>query len=226
MLALILIGTAPAQMPSAAPPERVIINFIVPIDTNSVNMLLSVVNAQIRGGVKKITIILSSPGGDTTAAFAAYNILKSVPAEITTFNVGNIDSAAMMIYCSGKYRYSFPTPARFLIHGNALTVGGGAMFDAHMLDAQLQQLTNLNQMTVDVISATTGEKKRKEIEEAVHGQTILSPEQAKDWGIVQEIRSNFMESGAVFVSVDVPPTPAAPPKTDGEPAIVSTSITK
>jgi ATP-dependent protease ClpP protease subunit len=28
------------------------------------------------GGNKNITIVILSPGGDTTAAFAAYNILK------------------------------------------------------------------------------------------------------------------------------------------------------
>jgi hypothetical protein len=38
-------------------------------------------------------------------------------------NAGNIDSAAMLIYCAGKHRYSFPDPARFLIHSNALTLG-------------------------------------------------------------------------------------------------------
>jgi len=222
ILALICSIPVYAQAPTVVPPERVIINFILPIDTNSVNMLLAVVNGQMRNGVKKATIVLASPGGDTTAAFAAYNILRSVPIDITTFNVGNIDSAAMMIYCAGKHRYSFASPARFLIHGNALNVNGGAVFDVHSLDAQLQQLNNLNQMTVDVIAATTGDKKRKEIEAAVHGQTILSPEEAKEWGLVQEIRSNFMEPGAIFVSVDTS-TPILPVKPNIQPTIISTS---
>jgi len=189
-------------VPPAAP-ERVIINFILPIDSNTVNLLLGVVNAQVRNGVKKITIVLSSPGGDTTATFAAYNILKNIPAEITTFNAGNIDSAAILIYCAGKHRYSFPRPARFLIHGNALTLGAAMPVDYIFLDNQLQQIKSLNQMVVQVVTATSN-KKQPDVEAAVRGQTILSPEEAKEWGIVQEIKDSFMEPGAVFVSVNTP----------------------
>ena len=192
------------QPPSPPAPERVIINFILPVDSNTVNMLLSVVNNQVRNGVKKITIVLSSPGGDTASAFAAYNILRNVPAEITTFNAGNIDSAAMLIYCAGKHRYSFPDPARFLIHGNSLMMGPGVPLDYNFLNAQLQQIKSLNQMVTEVIAATVTKDKQSDLENAVHGQTILTPEQAKEWGIVQEIRSNFMEPGAVFVSVSTP----------------------
>jgi len=185
------------------PPERVVINFLAGIDTNSVNMLLSVVNGQVRQGVKKITIVISSPGGDTTAAFAAYNILRNSTAEITTFNAGNIDSAAVLIYCAGKYRYSFPEPARFLIHSNAMTLGVNVPLDYNFMNAQLQQLVSLNQMVTQVLEATAKDK-NKEIEQAVRSQTILTPEQAKEWGIVQDIRNTFMEPGAVLISVDVP----------------------
>jgi ATP-dependent protease ClpP protease subunit len=49
-----------------------------------------------------IVILISSPGGDTTAAFAAYNVLRNVKADITTFNIGHVDSAAMLLFCAGK----------------------------------------------------------------------------------------------------------------------------
>jgi ATP-dependent Clp protease, protease subunit len=154
-------------------------------------------------GVKKITIVISSPGGDMASAFAAYNILRSVPAEITTFNVGTIDSAAMLIYCAGKYRYSFPSPARFLIHSNALTLGANVPLDYNFLNSQMQQIKRLNQMIVQVITANS-KKKQPDVEGAMNGQTILSAEEAMQWGIVQGIKDNFMEPGAVFVTVNAP----------------------
>lgn len=205
--------TTPAHPQQPAPPPRAIINFLLPINTDSVNLLLAVVNNQVRAGVKNITIVISSPGGDTTSAFAAFNILRNVPAEITTFNVGNIDSAALLIYCSGKYRYAFPSPTRFLIHGNSLQINGNIAFDANTLEAQVQQLQNLNTMVVDVLVSISKHSKA-DIERAVlgSGNKILSSEEAKEWGIVQEIRTTFMEPGAVFVSVNSPtveqkPTP-------------------
>lgn len=207
-VAVLLVSTTlPAQQTSAparSAPAPVIINFILPIDSNTVNMLLSVVNTQVRGGVKKITIVLSSPGGDTASAFAAYNILKNVPAEITTFNAGTIDSAAMLIYCAGQHRYSFPDPARFLIHGNALNLGTGVPLDYNFLYAELQQIKSLNQMVVQVTAATANKDKQADPERAVLSQTILSPAEAKEWGIVQDIKNTYMEPGAVFVSVNTP----------------------
>jgi ATP-dependent protease ClpP protease subunit len=200
---LLVSATLPAQQaPAQQPPERVIINFILPVDSNTVNKLLGVVNAQVRGGVKRITIVLSSPGGDIPSAFAAYNIFKNVSTGITTFNAGNIDSAALLVYCAGQHRYSFPDRARFLIHGNDLTLGTGVPLDYNFLETQLQQIKSPHQMLLQVVATTADKDKRADLEKAVLGQTILSPDQAKERGMVQEIRSSSMEPGAVFVSLD------------------------
>lgn len=225
ILALICSIPVYAQAPTTAPPERVVINFILPIQQETMNALVNAVNAQAHNGVKKITIVISSRGGDTASAFAAYNVLTNVPVEITTFNTGVIDSAAMILFCSGKYRYSFPDPARFLIHGNSLDIIGNASFDANGLGAQLAQVNNLNQMVLSVISATVKTDKRKDVEAAMHGQIILSPNDAKAWGLIQEVRTNFMEPGAVFMSVNPPAIPSAP-AFNSQPSITSISVTR
>jgi ATP-dependent Clp protease, protease subunit len=199
-----------AQTTPPAPPERVIINFVLPITPDTVNLLLGVVNAQMHIGVKKITIVLASSGGDPASGFAAYNILKSLPIEITTFNAGNIDSAAMLIYCAGKYRYSLPSPARFLIHSVALNpISTNFPVDRIFLESQLAQMNSLNQVMVQVIKENS-KKTLAEVDAAVKGQTILSPEQAKDWGLVEEIRATFMEPGAVFAAVEPTEKPDVP----------------
>jgi ATP-dependent Clp protease protease subunit len=202
-----------AQAVQQNPPERVIINFIVPITPDTVNLLVGIVNGQVRNGTKKITIAIASSGGDPASGFAAYNILKNIPAEITTFNTGNIDSAAMLIYCAGKYRYSLPSPARFLIHSVQLNpISTNFPVERTFLESQLAQINSLNQVMVQVIKANS-KKTQPEIESAVNGQTILSPEQAKEWGIVQDIRPSFMEPGAIFVAVDNPAEKSDKPKT-------------
>jgi ATP-dependent Clp protease protease subunit len=222
---LALISTLPtfAQAPGNAPPERaVVINFILPIQPDTINALISVVNAQIRMGATKITLIVSSPGGDTASAFAAYNVLTRLPVELTTFNTGTIDSAAMLLFCAGKHRYSFPDPARFLIHGNAMVLPANARFDSNELTNEIQQIVNLDKMTLDVVATTANSDKRDAIEGAIHSQIILTPQQAKEWGIIQDIRSNFMEPGAVLVSV-AQPSVALPQPSDTQPRIESIS---
>lgn len=212
------LSTAYPQPSQGTPqPHPVVITFVVPIDSNSANMLIHLVDQQTQMGVKDITLVLASPGGDTAAAFAAYNILKTLPINLTTFNVGNIDSAAMLLYCAGAHRYSLPGPGvRFLIHGNSITFGTGVPMDAAAMDAQTAQLKSLNQMVIDAISAVAT-KKRSEVEQAVHSQAILTPEEAKNWGIVQEVRNTFMTPGATLLTVNTPNSP-------DQPAIRYTSI--
>jgi hypothetical protein len=72
-----------AQEQQAQPPKPVVINFFVGVDTNSLNQLIGIVDNQLRAGAKKITILVSSIGGDPAAAFTAYNYLKGIPASRT-----------------------------------------------------------------------------------------------------------------------------------------------
>jgi ATP-dependent protease ClpP protease subunit len=198
VLIVLLVPALYAQSPAPV----AIISFVGPIDSGSMAVLVRNVNEQIQHGTSKVTILVASPGGDTAAAFGAYNILRNLPVEITTFNIGNVDSAAMLLYCAGKHRYSLPA-TRFLIHGNSFNPLPNTSWDAAMLDAQLQQVKSLNDIVLHVISQTAT-KKSSEIESAIHGQQILTPEQAKQWGIVEEIRDNFMIPGATMVSVNIP----------------------
>jgi ATP-dependent Clp protease protease subunit len=194
-----------ANPPLIRPDQTVVIKFFVPIDFGSVNQLAQIVDAQIKNGAHKITILLSSNGGDPSSAFTAYNYLRGVSAEITTFNVGNVDSAAATVYCAGRNRYALPG-TRFLLHGNSSVIPGNTLMDAAALEANLQILKNLNEMTASVIANTTN-KKQSEIQNMLRGQTIFTPEEAKTFGLVQEIKSEFMGPGAIMAAVEVP-TPA------------------
>jgi len=208
-LLLLFALTFPVSTKAQQPEEKkVIINFLVEVNASTVNQLLQVVNAQIRERVHKITILISSAGGDPSAAFAAYNFLRGIPAEVTTFNIGNVDSAALILYCGGRNRYSLPG-TRFLIHGSSLTISGAGSInisiDSSGLEAQLQLLKSLNQMAARAIASVTN-KNESELEAVLRGHTVLTPEQAKEWGIVKDIKTEFMQPGDVLISVSLPPT--------------------
>src|SRR5260370_30055128 len=122
-----------ASTPAIRPDQTVVIKFFVPIDFGSVNQLVQIVDAQIKNGAHKITILLSSNGPDPSSAFTAYNYLRGVSAEITTFNVGNVDSAAATVYCAGHNRHALPR-TRFLLHGTSSVIPGNTMMAAAALD--------------------------------------------------------------------------------------------
>lgn len=208
LLLVSTVGWSYAQETPPQQPKPVVVNFFVGVDTASLNQLIVIVDNQIRAGAKKITILVSSIGGDPAAAFTAYNYLRGIPAEVTTVNMGNVDSAAAILYCAGKHRYTLDG-TRFLLHGVSIPVQANSLINAQDLENNLSLVKNRNQMIARVLAANTN-KEEVEITDMLRGQTILNPEDAKKWGLVDEVRKEFLEPGATLVTLLAPPSQTVP----------------
>ena len=179
-LALACLSSAFAQNPEGQN-RRKVINFAGTVDSHSVDNLMRAINGQLPLGIRKFTILISSGGGDTRAAVTAFDFLRTVPAEITTFNVGNVYGAAVILYCAGYYRYSLPGPgARFIL-----------------------QPASLNDAAIQVV-ASFAPGKLQDLRNAVQERRLLTPEQAMDWGIVQKVRNDFVEPGSTLIPLNSP----------------------
>jgi ATP-dependent Clp protease, protease subunit len=205
----ILAQETPSPAPAPAPPFT--INYFAQVDYGSVNQLIGTVDQQIKAGTKDVTILISSPGGDVTAGLLAYNYLHGMAGRIniTTYNLGVVDSAANMIFCAGKYRYALPG-SRFLLHSAFVTVGGGANLDVTVLNVQLQQINNMNDLQAQVVESVTNKKSLKDVQDAVHSQKILTPDEAVTWGMVNEVRQQFMVPGASVAVIKDDSKPVSP----------------
>ena len=184
------------------------ITFVVPIDSNSVNALIQIMNSQVRIGRKNFIILLSSQGGEVLAGLTAYNYLHGLGVNLTTFNIGQVDSAANLVFCAGGHRYALPE-SRFLIHSAFTLTSPGSVLNASFLDGQFEQVKSMNRLMAQVIETTT-KKNTKEIEDAVQGQAILTPKEAVSWGLVDEVRSNFVTPNAVIADILSTPTNREP----------------
>jgi len=190
----------PAIPEQAMPPYQ--ISFFLPVETGTVNQLIQLFNTQINLGRKDFIILISSGGGEVLSGLAAYNYLHGLKVNITTYNLGQVDSAASLLYCAGTHRYALPN-SRFLIHSSFTTLPPGTPLNTAYLDGQVQQVNNMNQLSSQIIEQAIG-KKSKQIEEAIQGQSIFSPQQAVDIGLAQEIKTDFATPGAVIAAIDQP----------------------
>lgn len=188
--------------------KTAVIRFFSDVNPGSVGMLLQTVDAQFKGGVRKFVILISSGGGDVLSGFMAYNYLKGLPIEVTTFNVGNVDSSASVLYCAGTKRYAVPE-ARFIIHEVSLTFtanGPGVMtIDLPSLEAQVSLLKGQESSIARILSSTVG-KPQSEAEARIHAQAALSSEEAKKWGLVQDIRTQLFDPNNSNLVLAVPPS--------------------
>jgi ATP-dependent Clp protease protease subunit len=179
---------------------------------------MQVVDSQYKAGVRQYIILMSSMGGDVLSGLLVYNYLKGLPIEVTTFNVGNVDSSAAIVFCAGSRRYAVPE-ARFLIHEISLTITASGpanlSIDLPSLEAQVAMLKGQEMTMARILAATVG-KPQSEAESKIHAQGVLSAEQAKQWGLIHEIRTQLFDpadSNLVFAAPPPPPptTPVTQP---------------
>ena len=86
----------------------------------------------------EIIIQISSSGGSSDHGLLAYNYLKELSIPKTTIGMGNVDSAAIMIFAAGDKRLAMPS-CRFLLHEALTTIGG--TFNG----TKLHEIANLNE---------------------------------------------------------------------------------
>lgn len=178
--------------------KPVVIKFFGPVIDVTVNALMNAIDQKMKQGAKEFTILISSPGGSVFHGLSAYNYLKGLPVSIKTHNFGSVDSIGIVLYCAGNQRYSSPQ-ARFLLHGVSINFEKSSL-EEKQLEERLKGL----KIDVDNIAKVIAENSGKDLEfviKAMLDRTTLNPEEAKRWGLVQEIKSDLFEEGSEVISI-------------------------
>lgn len=179
--------------------KTVYIKFFVPINVKSIDELTRLVVDKLKERVQRFVLLISSPGGNVAAGLSGYNFLKGIPAEVVTHNFGSADSIATVLFCAGSERLCVPH-ARFLLHGIGFDVKGPTRFDEKILDERVKSLRIDRENISRVIADTTG-RSLGDVENDILQGTPLNPEQAREYGLVNEIRSELFERGAEVVEI-------------------------
>ena len=178
--------------------KPVVIKFFAPVIDVTINSLMTAIDQQMKKGVAQFTLLISSPGGNVHHGLSAYNYLKGLPVTITTHNFGSVDSMGVVVFCGGGKRLSVPQ-ARFLLHGVSAGFQNERL-EEKQLEERLKGLQNNVENIAKVIAANTN-KSLQDVKDAILERTILSPEEAKAWGLVDEIKAELFEEGSEVISI-------------------------
>jgi ATP-dependent Clp protease protease subunit len=182
-------------------PKTIFIKFFAGVDGNSANTLMSLIDDKLKNGYNKIVLLISSPGGTVFHGLSLHNYLVGIPAEVETHNFGSVDSIGVVIYCAGKKRYSVPD-ARFLLHAVSTGFSANTRMEEKQIEEILKSLRIDNENIAAVVANNTG-KTEAEIVQAMADRTTLSPEQAKTFGLVHEIKSELFPVGTEVVAINM-----------------------
>jgi ATP-dependent Clp protease protease subunit len=130
-------------------------------------------------------IYINSPGGSVTAGMAIYDTMNLVRQDVSTICVGQAASMGAFLLAGGQKgkRYALPN-SRVLIHQPL----GGAQGQASDIAIQAQEILRLKEKINQTLSENTGQPLER-IEKDSDRDFIMTPEEALDYGIVDEIIS-------------------------------------
>ncbi len=135
---------------------------------------------------KDISLYVNSPGGSVSAGMAIYDTMQFIRPAVATICIGQAASVSAVILAAGSPGKRFALPnARVLIHQPSI---GGLSGQATDIDIHAREILRIRSHLNEILVKHTKQSLEK-IERDVERDYWMGPEQAKDYGIVDEIIS-------------------------------------
>lgn len=132
---------------------------------------------------KDINFYINSPGGSVTAGLAIYDAMQVIKPQVRTYCIGQCASAAALLLTAGAKGKRFALPnSRVMIH----QPHGGAGGQATDIAIQAREILSLKKRLNEIIALHTG-KNVSQIEQDADRDYFMTANQAKDYGIVDDI---------------------------------------
>ena len=132
---------------------------------------------------KEIAFYINSPGGIVTSGLAIYDTMQYIHPPVSTVCIGQAASMGSLLLAAGAegQRYALPN-ARIMVHQPS----GGAQGQATDIEIQAKEILSLRKRLNEIYVEHTGQK-IDVIEQALERDRYMTPEDAKDFGIVDEV---------------------------------------
>ncbi len=130
-----------------------------------------------------ISVYINSPGGSVTAGLAIYDTMRFAKPDVATYCLGQAASMGAVLLAGGTKGKRFALPnARVMIH----QPWGGAQGTAKDMEIQVEEILKMKKRLEGILAEHTG-KSAKEIAKATDRDNFLSPEEAKEFGLIDHI---------------------------------------
>jgi len=132
---------------------------------------------------KDIYLYINSPGGVVTSGLAMYDTMQYIKPDVATVCIGQACSMGSLLLAAGApgKRFSLPN-SRIMVHQPS----GGAQGQATDIEIQAREILSLRKRLNEIYVKHTG-KKISQIEEALERDRFMAPEEAKEFGLIDQI---------------------------------------
>jgi len=132
---------------------------------------------------KDIHLYINSPGGSVTASLAIYDTMQYIKPAMETICMGQAASGAALLLAAGAKGKRFALPhARIMIHQPY----GGTQGQASDIQIQAKEILRMRQELDRILASHTGQTLER-VEKDSDRDFFMSPEEAKDYGLIDEV---------------------------------------
>ena len=156
-----------------------------PVDDHVANLVTAqLLFLEAEDPEKDISLYINSPGGSITAGMAIYDTIQFVRPNVVTICVGQAASIAALLLAAGapKKRFALPN-SRIIIHQPWLSGLSGQATD---IDIHAKEILRMRTVINKLVADHSGQALGK-IEKDVERDFIMSAQQAKEYGLIDEI---------------------------------------
>ena len=152
-------------------------------DATANTVVAQLIYLEAKDPSKDISLYINSPGGSVSAGLAIYDTMNYVKCDVSTICIGMAASMGAFLLSSGTKgkRYALPN-SEIMIH----QVLGGAQGQASDVEIHTRQLLKTKQKLNAILAGNVG-KQVSEVEKDTDRDNYLSAEEAKAYGIVDEV---------------------------------------
>ncbi len=157
-----------------------------PVDDTDANLVIAqLLFLEAEDPDKDIHIYINCPGGMVTAGLAIYDTMQYVKPKVETICMGQAASMGALLLAAGTKgkRYSLPH-ARIMIHQPL----GGVQGQATDIDIQAREILRMRDKVNQILAKHTGQPLER-IEKDTDRDFFMTAEQAKEYGIIDEVIS-------------------------------------
>jgi ATP-dependent Clp protease protease subunit len=156
------------------------------------SLIMRLLELQEKGRERDINLYINSPGGMVDDTLAIYDTMQFLNCHVATYCVGQAASGAALILAAGAKgkRYALPH-SKIMIH----QPWGGVTGQASDIQIQAEEILKSKRLLNEILAEHTG-KSVEQIEAETERDRYLTPQEAKDYGIVDLIITNSDQAGS------------------------------
>ena len=132
---------------------------------------------------KEISLYINSPGGLVTAGLGIYDTMQYIKPDVSTLCIGQAASMGSFLLAAGKKgkRFSLPN-SRIMVHQPS----AGFQGQATDIEIHANEVLSLKKRLNEIYSKHTN-KSVSEINDALERDNFMTPESAKEFGLIDKV---------------------------------------